>query len=58
MGIATLLKMSNMLHIAVDHEGAIISQASQGHWDKVQRTLSQLFFVPMCSPEGHQLLKL
>ena len=54
LGIATLLKMSNMLHIAVDHEGAIISQASQGHWDKVQRTRSQLFFVPMCSPEGHQ----
>ena len=54
-GIATLLKMSNMLHIAVDHEEAIISQASQGHWDKVQRTRSQLFFVPMCSPEGHQL---
>ena len=26
----------------------------RGHWDKVQRTRSQLFFVPMCSPEGHQ----
>ena len=27
---------------------------AEGHWDKVQRTRSQLFFVPMCSPEGHQ----
>ena len=31
-----------------------ISQASERHWDKVQRTRSQLFFVHMCSPEGHQ----
>ena len=27
---------------------------AEGHWDKVQRTRSQLFFVPMCWPEGHQ----
>ena len=36
LGIATLMKMSNMLHIAVDHEGGSdfdqveISQASEG----------------------------
>ena len=37
-----------------DFEQVEISQAQRGHWDKVQRTRSQLFFVPMCSPEGHQ----
>ena len=37
-----------------DFEQVEISQAQRGHWDKVQRTRSLLFFVPMCSPEGHQ----
>ena len=37
-----------------DFEQVEISQVQRGHWDKVQRTRSQLFFVPMCSPEGHQ----
>ena len=37
-----------------DFDQVEISQAQRGHWDTVQRTRSQLFFVPMCSPEGHQ----
>ena len=48
------MKMSNMLQIAVDLEQVEIGQASERHWEKVQRTRSQLFFAPMFSPEGHQ----
>ena len=48
LGIATLTKMSNMLRIAVDHEGAILNKLKSVRrkrgtaWDKVQRTRSQL----------------